>query len=486
MGSVGVDVEQHKLQDASVDSTSETPTRVTTPEDALARDTLLAAARELLCTNLGFSLRTLLRQTGVSRAQFQRCFAHKEELLAALTGEDVKVLGSILEAATPAAPEATPQSPRPVAGGDTPALPATDAWLERRLRVFERALASLEKRQEKFEQDAALQFALIAEAQALKPVEAPQPQIVEAPEPKIPEAPVPQPERLAPAILAHVEEIAGPEPISQPISEKEMADFLQTARQAAQRAAAQQPKPPKRRAYSRWLAWSVAAAMSVLVSIEFLCIATAMGRDEAFARPAAIHQAAPTGASRIRALADSGDGRAQTLLALASLQSGKGQDAQRWSLAAARQGQPLAQYVLGTLMLDSDAAQAAYWFSASAAQGNVKAMHNLAIAYVEGLGLAKNPELGVSWFRRAAELGYRDSQFDMGVMYERGLGVAQSQEAALTWYLIAARHGDEPSAQRAQFLRQQMTGEQAARAQAQASAFAVQPVQTSANQAPAI
>ena len=36
--------------------------------------------------------------------------------------------------------------------------------------------------------------------------------------------------------------------------------------------------------------------------------------------------------------------------------------------------------------------QAFHWFEASALRGNLKAMHNLAIAYAEGQGTDKNPD----------------------------------------------------------------------------------------------
>ena len=119
---------------------------------------LLAAARELLGEDPNFSLKTLLTRTGVSRANFRRCFADKEQFLAALTGEDIRTLDQILEVAQP-------EAMRLAVGSDiAPApTPQTDAWLERRLRVFERALAGLEKRQEKSEQDLTQQLALIGE-----------------------------------------------------------------------------------------------------------------------------------------------------------------------------------------------------------------------------------------------------------------------------------------------------------------------------------
>ena len=200
--------------------------------------------------------------------------------------------------------------------------------------------------------------------------------------------------------------------------------------------------------------------------------------DHAGAAPlaAARHrQIAQTGFERVIALADSGDAGAQTALALAYLRgSGVAADpgaARRWSVAAATQGQPVAQYLLGTLEQGRDQSAAMRWFRAAALQGNVKAMHNLAIAYAEGLGVAQDSPVAVQWFLRAASLGYRDSQFDLAVLYERGMGVPQSGAAALKWYLIAAGNGDAPSAARAAVLKGQVSAGDARSAEAQAASF---------------
>ena len=173
-------------------------------------------------------------------------------------------------------------------------------------------------------------------------------------------------------------------------------------------------------------------------------------------------QVAQNGIAHVIALADSGDAAAQTALALDYLRgqgvAGDDAAAKRWSLAAALQGQPVAEYLLGTLYLEGnkDESEAARWFLAAAAQGNVKAMHNLAIAFDQGLGVEKDPAEAVKWFVRAAEEGYRDFEFDLGVLYERGEGVPQSARAALKWYLIAANQGDAASAARAAVLKQQI------------------------------
>ena len=83
---------------------------------------------------------------------------------------------------------------------------------------------------------------------------------------------------------------------------------------------------------------------------------------------------------------------------------------------------------------------------------------------------------------RAAGQGYRDSEFDLGVLYERGLGVPQDAAAALKWYLIAAGRGDAPSAERAQFLKTQMSADDVKAASDAAAAFVPQPARSYANE----
>jgi localization factor PodJL len=108
-------------------------------------------------------------------------------------------------------------------------------------------------------------------------------------------------------------------------------------------------------------------------------------------------------------------------------------------------------------------------------------MHNLAIAYAQGLGLAKDEAKAAEWFTRAAERGYIDSAFDLAVLYERGEGVPQDLKQALKWYGIAAFAGDKPSQERSEFLRSQMKAADIKLATNAAMAFAPMPALEEAN-----
>lgn len=401
---------------------------------------LLAAARALLaCGNTKFSIAMLCAEAGVERASFREHFTGKAALLAALM---------------------TPEPPSQAA--PEPAVAAPDAWLERRLRVFERALNTLEVKAEAAARDhalaiSALEDKLLALAAGQASVRAeravPAPQAAE--DTIVPQKTEAQQEDKAPPDLPPLE--IAPAPL---LSRAQMADVLQAARSKARPVA----EEPARRTGAR-LRWLAIGALS-LVTL-FLFAGLTLG-DTARATSADLagsgttpRQVAPAGLARTIALADAGDAGARVALSVAYLRGAEVQEdpvaAWRWSTAAARDGHPVAQYVLGTLYgqgtgVAADPARALDLFNAAAAGGNLKAMHNLAIAYAEGLGTDKDEARAAEWFARAAARGYIDSAFDLGVLYERGLGVKQDLTQALKWYGIAAMAGDAPARERADFL----------------------------------
>jgi hypothetical protein len=77
-----------------------------------------------------------------------------------------------------------------------------------------------------------------------------------------------------------------------------------------------------------------------------------------------------------------------------------------------------------------------------AERGNVRAQFELAGAYYNGNGAARNPAEGARCLLRAAEQGYAPAQCDLGAMYVKGDGVAQSYQEALKWLGKAAEQGD--------------------------------------------
>ena len=76
-----------------------------------------------------------------------------------------------------------------------------------------------------------------------------------------------------------------------------------------------------------------------------------------------------------------------------------------------------------------------------AKQGYPLAECQVGYFYLNGFGVAVDPEQGVLWTRRAAEHGDRDAQFNLGCCYEEGLGVAKDPKEAERWYRRAAAQG---------------------------------------------
>jgi hypothetical protein len=67
---------------------------------------------------------------------------------------------------------------------------------------------------------------------------------------------------------------------------------------------------------------------------------------------------------------------------------------------------------------------------------------NLAFAYRNGLGVAKDPEQAVRLSRLSAEQGNIFAQADLGYMYETGEGVAKDVSAAVKWYRMSSDGGN--------------------------------------------
>lgn len=76
--------------------------------------------------------------------------------------------------------------------------------------------------------------------------------------------------------------------------------------------------------------------------------------------------------------------------------------------------------------------------------GNVTAMTNLALAYLEGTyGLKKDLKQAKYWYDRLAEMGDRDAMFNLGILYERGLGCSRDFEKSKEWFIRARDAGDD-------------------------------------------
>lgn len=133
-----------------------------------------------------------------------------------------------------------------------------------------------------------------------------------------------------------------------------------------------------------------------------------------------------------------------------------------------------------------DIAQAKVWYGRAAAQGNVRAMHNIAVLQAENPAANGKPDFAAaaSAFRRAAEHGVRDSQYNLAVLYARGLGVGQDLVQSYLWFSAAAAQGDEEAGRKRDEVATKLAPKDLAEAKGLAASFKPKAVDAAANEAP--
>jgi len=115
---------------------------------------------------------------------------------------------------------------------------------------------------------------------------------------------------------------------------------------------------------------------------------------------------------------------------------------------AADQGRPEAQTELALAYLGGrgvtrDPATAAQLFDKAAAQGFARAQYFSGEMHERGLGgIPRSYEDAVLWYRRAAEQNDPLAQLALGRLYARGLGVPRDLAQSATWYRRAAEQGN--------------------------------------------
>ena len=117
---------------------------------------------------------------------------------------------------------------------------------------------------------------------------------------------------------------------------------------------------------------------------------------------------------------------------------------------AAQDGDPMAQFALGTMYrlgqgVSQDDTEAVVWLRRSAEQGFAPAQHNLAMSYAAGEGLEVDNVEAVRWLRRSAAGNFAPAQHNLAVSYWDGVGVEQSYQEAITWFGMAAEQGFAPA-----------------------------------------
>jgi uncharacterized protein len=162
------------------------------------------------------------------------------------------------------------------------------------------------------------------------------------------------------------------------------------------------------------------------------------------------------------------------------------QEAMKWYRKAAEQGDPKAQYHLGT-MFDSgeislmDSAKADVLAKYLSKRVILTTSTNPGSKWFNetpgsslsagGNGIPLNYGEAAKWYRRAAEQGDGEGQRNLGVMYGNGNGVPQDYVEAFKWSNLAAAQGNAGGKRNRDYIVNFMTPEQIAEAQQRAAAF---------------
>ncbi len=100
-------------------------------------------------------------------------------------------------------------------------------------------------------------------------------------------------------------------------------------------------------------------------------------------------------------------------------------------------------YLGGMYFEENDEEKGLYYLQKSAEQGNIDAMFDLGVLYLDGEVVKQDDKKAFDYFSYAAQKGDAGSQFYVGVFYKEGKVVKQSDEDAKYWLEAAADQGDE-------------------------------------------
>lgn len=90
---------------------------------------------------------------------------------------------------------------------------------------------------------------------------------------------------------------------------------------------------------------------------------------------------------------------------------------------------------------ETNAREAFAWFLKAAEQGNLEAIYEVGLCYMDGRGVKEDELKAVEWFTKAANKGYIPAQSHLGYCFEKGLGVDKDLSKAIVWYKKAAEQG---------------------------------------------
>ena len=136
---------------------------------------------------------------------------------------------------------------------------------------------------------------------------------------------------------------------------------------------------------------------------------------------------------------------------LTAYESGDYATALRECTPLAKQGDAIAQTLLGTMYdegqgVPQDNKTAVKWYRLAAKQGVSSAQFSLGLMYANGDGVPQDYKTAVKWYRLSAEQGVAFAQENLGMLYDKGQGVPQDYVRAYMWLNIAAISGKSKNA----------------------------------------
>lgn len=75
--------------------------------------------------------------------------------------------------------------------------------------------------------------------------------------------------------------------------------------------------------------------------------------------------------------------------------------------------------------------------------GDPKAQFDLAEAYSEGNGVAKDFPQGMEWLKKSATQGYAGAQVVLGIIFQQGINTEKDPSEAAKWFRKAAKQADK-------------------------------------------
>lgn len=202
---------------------------------------------------------------------------------------------------------------------------------------------------------------------------------------------------------------------------------------------------------------AVSIALLLLPTVAFagpleLCAALAAspyeaGYKKSGVEAAAMDQPAAKAACLAATVADSSSVAATAWLARVYYVSGKYADAVPYAEPAAAAGNPLAQQLLGDILVVGmggvpvNEPRGIELLEASAASGYAYGQNNLGISYENGEGVVANPARAAELYQAAANQGLGEAQVNLGRLYVDGAGVVEDDAKAFGLFQSAAAKG---------------------------------------------